>query len=50
MTVLNSTCDAMRKGFIALEYDLPLLQRRPEPEQSGGIYDDSWRPGDGEEC
>ncbi|WP_406036800.1 hypothetical protein OG799_20425 [Micromonospora sp. NBC_00898] len=50
VTVLNATCDAMRKGFIALEYDLPLLQRRPEPEQSGDIYDDSWRPGDGEEC
>ncbi|GAA4562295.1 hypothetical protein GCM10023176_03070 [Micromonospora coerulea] len=50
VTVLNSTCEAMRKGFIALEYDLPLLQRWPEPEATGDIYADSWRPGDGEEC
>lgn len=40
----------MRRGYIALEYDLPLLQRSPEPEATGDISADSWRPGDGEEC
>ena len=49
VTVLNSTCEAMDKGFIALEAE-PALLRGLKPQPTGDVYDDSWRPGDGEEC
>lgn len=49
VTILNATCEAMEKGFLALEFDRP-LERRTAPAPEGDIYDDSWRPGDGEEC
>ncbi|SCG36315.1 hypothetical protein [Micromonospora inositola] len=49
VTILNSTCAALDKGFIALEAE-PALLRRLKPQPTGDVYDDSWRPGDGEEC
>ncbi|WP_446219090.1 hypothetical protein [Micromonospora sp. IBHARD004] len=49
VTVLNSTCEAMQQGFLALEHDQP-LERRTAPAPTGDIYDDSWRAGDGEDC
>ncbi|WP_319458934.1 hypothetical protein [Micromonospora sp. RTP1Z1] len=48
-TVVNSTCAALDKGFIALEAE-PALLRRLKPQPTGDVYDDSWRPGDGEAC
>jgi hypothetical protein len=49
VTILNATCASMEQGVVALEHDVPLT-RRTAPAPEGDIYDDTWRPGDGEDC
>ncbi|MCW3813436.1 hypothetical protein ONA91_03045 [Micromonospora sp. DR5-3] len=49
VTVSNSTCAAMEKGYLALEYD-PANVVLPRPGATGDIYDPGWRAGDGESC
>ncbi|MFU8850562.1 hypothetical protein ACNAW0_06220 [Micromonospora sp. SL1-18] len=49
VTVGNASCDAMMRGYLALEYD-PVVFRRPKPGPTSDIYDPGWQPGDGESC
>ncbi|MFJ8577611.1 hypothetical protein [Micromonospora sp. NPDC093277] len=50
VNVANAPCDALEKGYLALDYDRFAPLRRPKPGPTGDIYDPGWQPGDGESC